>query len=97
VAYVSKDQPPSEIVKLANDILDGKKIQSPTMTRPVLSDRELQILTRLGRGMKRTEIAAELGINEKTVSTYQSRLLQKLGLRNVVDLLRYAVEEALVD
>ena len=97
VAYVSKDQPPSEIVKLANDILDGKKIQSPTVTRPVLSDRELQILTRLGRGMKRTEIAAELGINEKTVSTYQSRLLQKLDLRNVVDLLRYAVQEALVD
>jgi DNA-binding NarL/FixJ family response regulator len=56
VAYVSKDQPPLEIVKLANDILDGKKIQSPVVTRPILSDREMEILTGLGRGMKRTEL-----------------------------------------
>jgi len=64
VAYVSKDRPPSELVELASDILDGKQIQSQILARPVLSDREMEILTRLGRGMKRTEIAAELAINE---------------------------------
>ena len=75
----------------------GKKIRTSITERPVLSDREMQILILIGRGTKRTEIASRLGINEKTVSTYQGRLLQKLELRNVVELVRYAVEERLID
>jgi DNA-binding NarL/FixJ family response regulator len=97
VAYLSKDRSPTALVGLVKQILEGKKIRTLITERPVLSDREMQILTLIGRGMKRSEIAIDLGINEKTVSTYQSRLLQKLELRTVVELVRYAVEEGLID
>lgn len=96
-AYLSKDRSPMELVKLITEVLRGKTIEKPMVEKPVLSDREMQILTRLAKGMKRTVIAADLGINAKTVSTYQSRLLYKLELRNVVELVRYAVEEGLVE
>jgi DNA-binding NarL/FixJ family response regulator len=97
VAYFSKDRSPTALVGLVKQLLDGKKVRTSITERPALSDREMQILTLIGRGMKRSAIALELGINEKTVSTYQGRLLQKLELRNVVELVRYAVEEGLID
>ena len=97
VAYVSKDRSPTALLSVVKHILEGRKIKTPVTERPALSDRELQILTLIGKGLKRTEIAIALGIHEKTVSTHQSRLLQKLELRNVVELVRYAVEEGLID
>lgn len=97
VAYISKDRSPTALLSVVTQIVEGRKIITPARERPLLSDRELQILTLIGKGLKRTEIAMALGIHEKTVSTYQSRLLQKLELRNVVELVRYAVEEGLID
>jgi len=63
----------------------------------MLSERESQVLRLLARGAKRRDIAQALEINEKTVSTYKTRLLQKLGWRNLVDLVRYAVDEHVAD
>jgi len=97
VAYLSKDRSPTAFLGLVKQILDGKKIKTSITERPDLSEREMQILALIGKGRKRSEIARELGINAKTVSTYQGRLLQKLELRNVVELVRYAVEEGLID
>jgi DNA-binding NarL/FixJ family response regulator len=62
----------------------------------VLSPRETEILTLLAKGMNRQEIADALTIDEKTVSTYKARLLQKLDARSTVDLLRLAVDEGLL-
>jgi DNA-binding NarL/FixJ family response regulator len=67
------------------------------VSQPLLSDREVQVLSLFVRGLSRKEISQELNINEKTVSTYRARLLHKLGVRNLVELIRYAVEEGLVD
>jgi DNA-binding NarL/FixJ family response regulator len=96
IAYLSKDRSPLEVVALAKDILKGNTIKRPTIAPPILSEREVQVLTLLARGMKRREIATKLAINEKTLSTYQIRLYQKLNVRTVVGLVRYAVEEGLV-
>lgn len=83
---------PTALLGLVRQLLEGKKIGPPIPGRPALSGREMQILSLIGRGMERREIASELGISEKTVGTYLSRLLHKLELRNVVELVRYAVE-----
>jgi DNA-binding NarL/FixJ family response regulator len=95
-AYLSKDRSALEIVKVANDILAGRMVNKPVLTGPALSDRERQVLALLVRGIRRGEIAVRLAINEKTVSTYQTRLFQKLNVRNLAGLVRYALEERLV-
>ena len=99
VAYLSKDRSPVDLVDTIKIVLRGEPIKKPreAMAQPVLSDREIQVLNLFVKGMSRKEISQELHINGKTVSTYRARLLQKLGLRNLVDLVRYAVEERLVD
>lgn len=97
VAYVSKDRPPSALVESVKATLRGETVNRPAVRHPVLSVREIQVLRLLATGMKHQEIARQLAINEKTVSTYKTRLLQKLGLRNLVDLVRYAVDEQFVE
>jgi DNA-binding NarL/FixJ family response regulator len=87
-AYISKDRPPSALVESVKAALRGA-VKRPLVRHPMLSEREMQVLRLLARGTKRRDIARALEINEKTVSTYKTRLLQKLGLRNLVDLVRY--------
>ena len=95
-AYLSKERSPLELVEVVRSVLRGeKKGQSPSAA-PVLSSRETEVLTLLGKGMNRQQIAHELGINEKTVSTYRARLLHKLNVRTTVNLLRFAVDEGLL-
>ena len=62
-----------------------------------LSAREYDVLCRLARGETTGEIAIELGISVKTVSTYRSRVLQKMGLTRNAELTRYAVDHGLID
>jgi DNA-binding NarL/FixJ family response regulator len=97
VAYISKERPPSALVESVKAALRGETVKRPPVRHPMLSGREIQVLRLLVRGIKRRDIARALEINEKTVSTYKTRLLQKLGLRNLVDLVRYAVDEHVVD
>jgi DNA-binding NarL/FixJ family response regulator len=97
VAYISKDRPPSALVESVKAALRGETVKRPLVRHPMLSERETQVLRLLAKGTKRRDIARALEINEKTVSTYKTRLLQKLGLRNLVDLVRYAVDEHVVD
>lgn len=99
-AYLSKERPPGDLVEIAKSILEGGTVKKPRevmVSQPLLSDREVQVLSLFVRGLSRKEISQELNINEKTVSTYRARLLHKLGVRNLVELIRYAVEEGLVD
>ena len=62
-----------------------------------LSDRELQTLRLIVRGKSIKEIAAELALSAKTISTYRARILAKLNLHSTADLVRYAVESHLFD
>lgn len=74
------------------DVLTDKR----SRTIESLSRREFEVLVMLGSGMSCKEIAAELSLSEKTVSTYRGRILSKLGLRNRAELIRYALESGLV-
>ncbi|OIQ28751.1 MAG: DNA-binding response regulator [Bacteroidetes bacterium MedPE-SWsnd-G2] len=67
---------------------DSKK--STTRMYKRLSTREVEVLKLLSSGKKNKEIAIELGINEKTVSTYKARLFKKLNVTNLVDLIHQA-------
>lgn len=62
-----------------------------------LSDREFQTLRLLAAGRAVKEIAAELSLSAKTVSTYRARVLEKLGVKTTVELLRYALQHGLVE
>ncbi len=62
-----------------------------------LSDRELQVLIRLARGMTTKEVAAALSLSNSTVETYRSRVLEKLSLRNNSDMTRFAIRRGLIE
>jgi len=62
-----------------------------------LSDREYQVLRMIGSGHTVSEIAAALHLSVKTISTYRTRLLEKLQMRSNAELMRYAIENRLVD
>lgn len=57
-----------------------------------LSERERTVFASLGRGAEMSEIAASMNVSVKTVETYRARIKQKLGIKNRVELLRFAVE-----
>lgn len=100
IAYLSKDRSPRDLIDTVRKTLEGgpvKKAREANIIQPLLSDREVQVLGLFVRGMSRKEIAHALKISEKTISTYRARLLDKLDVRNDVELVRYAVEEGLVD
>jgi DNA-binding NarL/FixJ family response regulator len=62
-----------------------------------LSDREYQVLRLLATGRTTTEIANDLSLSVKTVSTYRTRLLEKLSVKSTADLIRYALAQKLVE
>lgn len=100
VAYISKESPPVDLIKAVKAILEGKPLTTPRevmVSQPLLSDREVQVLGLLAKGLDRMKIAQELRVHEKTVSTYRARLLQRLGAKTTVELVRYALDEGLVD
>lgn len=63
----------------------------------LLSNREYEIFIRIVNGKTMTEIAEELSLSIKTVSTHKSHILEKMGLSNQVDLVRYAIDHRLLD
>jgi DNA-binding NarL/FixJ family response regulator len=108
--YVTKDRPPEEVPLGVAAILKGGRYVSPGLTSilvenardanragQALSDRELQVLRMIAGGKGPTEIGADLNLSSKTVTTYRSRVLQKLKLRTNADLVRYAVEHRIVE
>ena len=62
-----------------------------------LSKREFEVLTRVGKGMPLRAVAAQMGISDKTVSTYQTRLMGKLNLCNKIDLVKISLQTGLID
>ena len=79
---------------LALRIARGTQAKPPLET---LSMRELQVLRRLGMGHTNREIASAYNISVKTVDTYRARLLKKLNLRNNAELIRFAIQNNLVE
>jgi two-component system invasion response regulator UvrY len=70
--------------------------QSTAVPHERLSDREFEIFRQIAIGKKNKEIAEELYLSEKTVSTYQSRILEKMNLANRSAIIHYALENSLI-
>jgi DNA-binding NarL/FixJ family response regulator len=109
--YLTKDSAPTELVSAIEEIRRGRpylgarrtdKAPAPDrggadLLHDALSDREYQVLRMLGSGQTVSEIAAALRLSVKTISTYRIRLLEKLQMRSNAELMRYAIENGLVD
>jgi two-component system, NarL family, invasion response regulator UvrY len=78
------------------ELLAAKRIEGSAPPHERLSDREFQILTRIAQGKALTEIASELFLSPKTVSTYRQRILEKMEMKSNADLTRYMIEQNLL-
>ena len=110
--YVTKASAPDELINAIRKVCRGGKYISPSvaerlvfqldsdfgeMPHEILSDREYQVLCLLASGKTVTEIADELALSVKTVSTYRARILEKMDMKNNAELIHYAVQNKLVD
>jgi len=77
---------------VAQQVLAGLRGTTPAPADQLatLTDREIQVLERVGRGSSTAEIAKDLGVSVKTIETYRSNIKAKLNLKSALDLVRYA-------
>ncbi len=108
--YLRKDSPPDQILLALRTVAAGARYVSPALaerlltgTQPegkrlphnALSAREMEVLLQLSRGVSLTRIADQLHLSVKTVSTYRSRILEKLEMHSNADIVRYVLENKL--
>lgn len=106
--YITKNSSPQNLLKAIHKVVETGKYLDPEMAERlafassssptdgsvdlVLSEREMQIFRLIVDGKCIKEIANELSISDKTVSTHKAHILAKLGLKSVADLVRYAIQ-----
>lgn len=110
--YLTKEMASEEVANAVKKILAGGRYVSSSLAEKLasnlqasaqttlherLSDREYQILRMIGIGKSVKEIAYDLSLSIKTISTYRARLLSKLKFKGNADVIRYAMQERLVD
>ncbi|MEI7429799.1 MAG: response regulator transcription factor [Betaproteobacteria bacterium] len=83
--------------ELAVSLAFGLILKDEQLPHSLLSDREFQIFRLLTNGSAVGEIAEQLHLSAKTVSTYKMRILQKMQMNHLTDLVRYAMEHDLLD
>ena len=108
--YLSKDMASEELVNAVHRVLLGKKYISPSVAEKLasaldldeekqlheyLSDREFDVLKLIATGKSITEIAGLLSLSPTTISTYRTRILTKLNMKNNADLILYSLEHKL--
>jgi two-component system, NarL family, invasion response regulator UvrY len=109
--YMTKESAPEELAKAIRKILGGGRYVSPALAEKLalglrkdltrtphetLSDREYEVMSRIALGKTVTEIAEELSLSAKTISTYRARVLEKLDVRNSAEIVQYAIRNGLV-
>jgi len=109
--YLTKGSPGREIIRAIRKICHGETYMSESLAKQLvldrasgvvhpphigLSDREFQVLTLIASGKTPTEVAEQLSLSVKTVSTYRVRILQKMGMSTNAELTRYAISNKLV-
>ncbi|HEX7766043.1 MAG TPA: response regulator transcription factor [Nitrospira sp.] len=110
--YLTKESASEELAAAIRKVLAGGRYVSPsfaehlagrltrdldTLPHYALSDREHLVLCQIAQGKAVSQIADELALSVKTVSTYRARLLEKLQLANNAELMRYAFDNRLVE
>jgi DNA-binding NarL/FixJ family response regulator len=108
--FVKKDCATEELIKAVHKVMSGKKYISATTSEKLaesmydngdspshesLSDRELQVLQLIASGKTVSDIALEISLSVNTISTYRTRILEKLQLNNNAEITRYAIDHGL--
>jgi two-component system invasion response regulator UvrY len=108
--YLTKSQPPGDVIAAVKQIAAGERYLTASMALRAaaaldssaiglphehVSRREYEVLCMIGCGKTVKQIAEELGLSPKTISTHRARLLRKMHLRNSAELIRYAVQHDL--
>jgi DNA-binding NarL/FixJ family response regulator len=109
--YLGKDSIHDDIIKAIQTLQLGKKFITPSIaeklatslgqdtnlqSHEMLSDREFDVFKLLASGKSVSEIAAQLSLSATTVSTYRSRIMEKMGIQSNAGLTRYALEKNLI-
>ena len=109
--YLTKESTPDELVVAIRQIVGGKRYVTRSLAQALaaeleseegephalLSNREFQVMRLLAAGKTVSDIAAELALSVKTISTYRSRILKKLKLGSTAEIIRYAFEHGLAE
>jgi DNA-binding NarL/FixJ family response regulator len=110
--YLTKESAGEELVGAIKKVVAGGRYVSPTLAERMasyldidvhkapherLSDREFLILRMISSGKQVSQIAKELGLSVKTISTYRARILEKMDMKNNAELTHYAVQQGLVN
>ena len=82
---------------LAEKLASYLAVDTQQPPQELLSDREFQVLRLIASGKIVSEIAKDLSLSVKTISTYRTRILEKMGLRNNAELMHYAMQHQLVE
>lgn len=109
--YLNKDSAPEQLVKAVRRVAEGKRYVSPAVAEELLfqldtesdgprheslSDREFQVLRMLSSGSTVSEIAENLNLSVKTISTYRSRVMEKMNMKSNAELTHYAIKNDLI-
>lgn len=109
--YLTKDHSPAQLLEAIRRVYRGGKYVSPTLAEhlvsqlegggeraphELLSDREFEVMRLLGNGLTVSEVAGELSLSAKTVSTYRARIFEKMAVASNADLVRYAARYGLI-
>jgi DNA-binding NarL/FixJ family response regulator len=110
--FIPKNSDPEEFKKAILKAVEGKKYLSDNLSEKlatnlyegrnvpiheILSDREFQVFKSLADGKSLKDISEELFLSVKTISTYRSRILEKINLKNNSELIRYAIEHKIFE
>jgi two-component system invasion response regulator UvrY len=110
--YITKGSPKESLIEAIHKVRKGGRYISPFFAEKLagrladalekqphesLSDREFEVLRMIAAGKKPSEIAKELFISDKTVSTYRTRILQKMDMKTTAELIHYALLHHLLD
>jgi len=110
--YLTKDNVPNELISAIRKVSRGEKYISPSLAEKLvdalkvgfdkpyheaLSNREYQVMLLLASGKSMQEIAKELFLSIKTVSTYKTRILRKMKMKNTFEVIYYAIKNKLVE
>jgi two-component system, NarL family, invasion response regulator UvrY len=110
--YLTKESAPEELVKAIRTILNRGKYVSVSLAERLafeletdgsktshlrLSNREYQVMLLIAGGKRLSDIATEMALSVKTISTYRARILEKMGFRNNAEITHYAIKNLLVE
>lgn len=110
--YLTKESAPDELIKAIRKVFNGGKYinysiadslssyfqyETQNLLHEKLSSREYEVFLKIAQGKSIKDISSELYLSEKTISTYRSRILEKMNLKNNAEIIYYAIRHKLIN